>query len=145
MRIDDAAPAIIFLATDADGRITAAEGRALGRLGQNGGRLLGRSILDVDGDLAALRDHARRALGGESFDVREELGGVTFDCTWHALPGGTTVGRAGSRYGQGYHLAWPSPASEVTSRLAASGRPADAPVWRGRDDPCDSGEPQRVG
>ena len=86
--------AVILFATDPDGIITLSEGKALQSLGQEPGATVGQSIFAVYRDIPEVREYARRALGGERFETRIEIGALTFDCTWQGMDDGSMVGIA---------------------------------------------------
>ena len=88
----NAAPVILF-ATDPAGTITVSEGKALEGLGLAPGEMVGTSIFDYS-DLPEVSESARRALAGESFESRLQLGEITYDCSWRGLADGSMIGIA---------------------------------------------------
>jgi diguanylate cyclase (GGDEF)-like protein/PAS domain S-box-containing protein len=87
------APVILF-ATDATGRITLSEGKALESLGLEPGEMVGRSILEGPAEGDALARDVRRALAGESFESHGEIGDSVYDCSWRAQEDGSVIGIA---------------------------------------------------
>jgi diguanylate cyclase (GGDEF)-like protein/PAS domain S-box-containing protein len=88
----NAAPVILF-ATDSAGTITVSEGKALESLGLAPGEMVGTSIFDYTG-MPEVPGYARRALAGESFESRLQLGESTYDCSWRGLSDGSMIGIA---------------------------------------------------
>ncbi len=77
------APVILF-AVDCNGVFTAAEGKGMSLVGLRPEEHVGRSIFELYGNVAAVTDAARRALGGEAFTTIVELRMSTFEA--HVTP-----------------------------------------------------------
>jgi diguanylate cyclase (GGDEF)-like protein/PAS domain S-box-containing protein len=87
------APVILF-ATDATGRITLSEGKALESLGLTPGQMVGHSILEGPAAGDSLARDVRRALAGESFESHGQIGDGVYDCSWRAQEDGSVIGIA---------------------------------------------------
>jgi PAS domain S-box-containing protein len=72
------APIVLF-AIDRDGRFTLSQGKGLEALGLAPGEFEGRSAFEVYADNATIVDNLHRALGGEEFTARVEVGPLCFE------------------------------------------------------------------
>jgi PAS domain S-box-containing protein len=90
------APIILF-ASDADGTVTVSEGAGLEAMGFKSGELVGKSMLDLYKDNAAVLANHHRALAGESFRSVNDLGKVVLESWLSPIrgPGGEVIGVIG--------------------------------------------------
>ncbi|HVZ73741.1 MAG TPA: ATP-binding protein [Polyangia bacterium] len=116
------APIVLF-ASDVDGTITLSEGAALQRMGLKSGELVGRSMLELYADNAAVLANHARALSGESFTAIAELGSVVLETWLSPMRGlnGEIGGVIGVATDVTERLGMQRKASQ-TERLAALGR-----------------------
>ena len=77
-RLVDNAPVVLF-ALDRDGVFTQSEGKALESLGSKPGEAVGRNALEMYAKHPRILSALRRALAGESFLERIEVGEISFD------------------------------------------------------------------
>ncbi len=81
------APVILF-ATDHEGVLTLAEGKALDLFSLKPGKVVGRSVFEAYRDLTQVVDNVRRALAGEEVAETVELEGVTFEARYSPMRDG---------------------------------------------------------
>jgi PAS domain S-box-containing protein len=77
-------PMVLFT-FDADGVFTRSQGQALEHFNLESGDLVGISLEDVFAHRPDIREHCRRALGGEQVSATVELGGRTFESRYQPL------------------------------------------------------------
>ncbi len=78
------APVVLF-AVDADGIFTLSEGQGLGALGLEPGEAVGRSVFDIYADHPSVIANMRRALRGEEFTARVEVGDLVFEARYSPI------------------------------------------------------------
>jgi PAS domain S-box-containing protein len=78
------APLIVW-AVDRDGVFLLSEGKMLDSLGLKPGEVVGQSAFDLYSDVPSIVESIRRALAGESFVSRVELGGMCLACWYSPL------------------------------------------------------------
>jgi diguanylate cyclase (GGDEF)-like protein/PAS domain S-box-containing protein len=98
------APVILF-ATDHEGVLTLAEGKALDLFSLESGKVVGRSVFEAYAELTQVVDNVRRALAGEEVAETVEVEGVTFEARYSPM-----------RNGQGEITGIVGVATDVTSR-----------------------------
>ena len=78
---------VIFFAIDAEGKFTLSEGRALDKLGLQGGQNVGKSIFHLYSNYPSIIRDAQRALAGEEFSCFTELQdvGLSFETHWSPI------------------------------------------------------------
>ena len=76
------APLVLF-SLDAAGRFTVSEGKGLERIGMLSGQVVGQSAYDLYAGFPEVLGHLERAYDGESFNVRADIGALTFE-TWYS-------------------------------------------------------------
>jgi PAS domain S-box-containing protein len=110
----DHAPIILF-ATDRDGRVTLSEGGALPAMRLRPGEHVGRSVFELYPDNHEVHSNTRRALAGETFSTKADLGNVVLE-SWMA-PMRDPSGRVSGMIGV---------ATDVTERIRLEGQVAQA-------------------
>ena len=83
-RVIDNAPLVLW-AIDAQGRITLSEGRGLKALGLKPGQVVGQSVFDLYRDYPEIGPAIRRALAGEEFTLRADVGSAAFESRYCPL------------------------------------------------------------
>lgn len=80
------APVILF-AINQNGVFTFSEGKGLETLGLQPGEAVGRSVLDLFGDIPEVVENLRHALAGEAVSATVEVGGVVFESRFTPISG----------------------------------------------------------
>jgi len=88
---------LIIWATDIDGILTMTEGRALEKMGVQGGAAVGQSAFDLYANYPSLTAGLRSAVNGELATSTERLGGRIFDVTY--LPSMSETGSVLGAFG----------------------------------------------
>lgn len=90
------APVVLF-ATDREGMVTLAEGKALDLIHLEPDAVVGKSIFEVCTSLPQVLDNVRRALTGEEVAARVELSGLAFEFRYSPMSNGegTVTGAIG--------------------------------------------------
>ncbi len=76
---------IVLYALDRDGVVTLSEGKALEAMGLKPGQLVGESVFELYADRQDICDSIRRALSGELFTVKTEVGDLCFETRYTPL------------------------------------------------------------